>query len=197
MLKQLRAASSRCCPEQAAIPFHRAVRPGAELPPLRQAVPEQVKRRPRRGAFFVPDDDGLLRIDEEDGPLLNPTMGSENKRLAREQLTMAKMVGLYCSDHHETSTDILCTECQEFLDYAERRLQKCPYGDDKPTCANCPVHCYKPAQRAQAKEIMRYAGPRMLFRHPFLAITHQLDGFRKARHPRELTREERKRSKTG
>jgi hypothetical protein len=35
----------------------------------------------------------------------------------------------------------------------------------------------------------------MLLRHPFLAIAHQLDGFRKVRHPRELTRRERMRSK--
>lgn len=109
---------------------------------------------------------------------------------------MTRMIGIYCTAHHDKSGDFLCDECQEFLDYAEVRLRKCPYGEDKPTCANCPVHCYKPVQRAKAKEIMRYAGPRMLLRHPLLTITHQLDGLRKARHPKELTREERKRSKT-
>lgn len=118
-------------------------------------------------------------------------MYATKKHLARERLTMAIMVGVYCSGQHDGARDVLCTECQEFLDYADVRLQKCPYGDDKPTCANCPVHCYKPAQREQAREIMRYAGPRMLLRHPLLAIAHQLDGFRKARHPRELTREQR------
>ena len=48
--------------------------------------------------------------------------------------------------------------------------------------------------------IMRYSGPRMLFRHPYLAITHKLDGFRTAAHPKALTREERlgaKEHKTG
>jgi hypothetical protein len=115
-------------------------------------------------------------------------MREEKKRLAREQLTMTKMVGMYCSAHHDRSHDDLCATCREFLDYADVRLEKCPYGEDKPTCANCPVHCYKPAQKAQAAEIMRYAGPRMLWRHPLLAITHILDGRRKAVHPRELTR---------
>ena len=124
-------------------------------------------------------------------------MGSKKKRLARERLTMAKMIGIYCSAHHNSSRDQLCAECAEFLDYADVRLDKCPYGDDKPTCSNCPVHCYKPAQRSRVKEIMRYAGPRMLIYHPLLAIAHKLDGFRRARHPRELTREERKRLKTG
>jgi YbgA-like uncharacterized protein len=120
-------------------------------------------------------------------------MVSIKRRLARERLTMSKMVGIYCAAHHDSDGDSLCEECREFLDYAERRLRKCPYGNQKPTCANCPVHCYKPARKEQACEIMRFAGPRMLLRHPLLAIAHQLDGFRKAKHPRELTREQRMR----
>jgi hypothetical protein len=31
----------------------------------------------------------------------------------------------------------------------------------------------------------------MLLHHPLLVIAHQLDGLRKARHPRELVREDR------
>ena len=120
-------------------------------------------------------------------------MYSIKKRLARERLTMNKMVGIYCAAYHDSDGDSLCKACREFLNYAERRLQKCPYGNEKPTCTNCPVHCYKPARKEQAREIMRYAGPRMLLRHPLLAIAHQLDGFRRARHPRELTREQRMR----
>lgn len=108
---------------------------------------------------------------------------------------MARMVGIYCSAHHDIAGNMLCANCQEFLDYAELRLEKCPYGEDKPTCANCPIHCYKPARKTQAREIMRYAGPRMLLRHPLLAVAHKLDGFRKARHPRELTREQRLQSR--
>ena len=112
------------------------------------------------------------------------------QRLTREQLTMSAMVDMYCRDHHSPADD-LCDDCTEFLDYANVRLDKCPYGEDKPTCANCPVHCYKAHYRAKAKQIMRYAGPRMLLRHPIMTIAHYLDGRRRARHPRELTREER------
>lgn len=122
-------------------------------------------------------------------------MRSLEKRLARERVTMKKMVGIYCSAHHQTADDGLCGDCRHFLGYAETRLHKCPYGEDKPTCANCPVHCYKPAQREQARRIMRYAGPRMLLRHPILAIAHQFDSLRKVRHPRELTREQRRESR--
>ena len=115
-------------------------------------------------------------------------------RLSREHRTMVCMTGMYCADHHKHG-DSLCEECAELMRYAKVRLQKCPYGEDKPTCANCPVHCYKPARKAQAREIMRYAGPRMLLRHPLLAIAHKLDGLRKASHPREFTREHRMRSR--
>jgi len=113
------------------------------------------------------------------------------KHLTRELLTITKMIGIYCPDHHNTSRGDLCADCQDFLSYVEVRLEKCPYGEDKPTCTNCPVHCFKPVRKDMAKEIMRYAGPRMLLRHPLLAISHQIDGFRKVRHPRLMTREQR------
>lgn len=107
---------------------------------------------------------------------------------------MSKMVDIYCSAHHESEAS-RCADCENFLNYADVRLKKCPYGEDKPTCANCPVHCYKPEQRELARQIMRYAGPRMLLRHPILTISHYLDGRRRARHPRELSREERLRKR--
>lgn len=118
-------------------------------------------------------------------------MNPLNKRLDRERRTMAKMVEIYCNARHERTDVALCADCQDFLNYADLRLEKCPYGLHKPTCANCPIHCYKPGQRARARMIMRYSGPRMLFRHPYLALAHKLDGFRKVGHPRELTREQR------
>jgi hypothetical protein len=118
-------------------------------------------------------------------------MNPLSDRLGRERHTMAKMVEIYCNARHKHARPALCAECQGFLDYAEARLDKCPYGADKPTCANCPIHCYKPGPRARAKMIMRYSGPRMLLRHPYLTITHKLDGFIAARHPKELTRVER------
>jgi len=104
-------------------------------------------------------------------------------RLAREYLTMRHMVELWCHDHHSAAASHPCPDCAEFLAYAGRRLQKCPYGQDKPTCSNCPVHCYKQAPREFAKDVMRYAGPRMMTRHPWLALLHVLDGRRKVEHP--------------
>lgn len=116
----------------------------------------------------------------------NEMMPLTTPRLQREHLTMQRMVEIYCRDHHGAAEP--CGECSAFLDYAERRLEKCPYGERKPTCAKCPIHCYKRAQREQAQAIMRYAGPRMTFRHPWLSLTHLLDKLRRVEHPMAMRR---------
>jgi hypothetical protein len=112
-------------------------------------------------------------------------------RLGREYRTMQCMVQIYCADHHGSREGVICAGCAEFLDYAGRRLEKCPYGEDKPVCAKCPIHCYKRAQRDQAREIMRYSGPRMVLRHPWLSLTHMLDKLRRVEHPMDARRRER------
>ncbi len=84
------------------------------------------------------------------------------------------MVSIYCRGHHLTTGE-LCDDCREQLDYSFARLNRCPFGSDKPVCANCTVHCYKPAMRSKARTVMRYAGPRMIWRHPILALRHLLD----------------------
>ena len=126
-------------------------------------------------------------------PLTLIPMTKLTGRLAREFLTMEKMVGIYCANHHPEQDDgSRCEECRTFLAYAERRLEKCPYEQAKPTCARCPIHCYKRAQREKARVIMRYAGPRMTFRHPWLALMHLVDKFRDVEHPMALRARKRK-----
>jgi hypothetical protein len=102
-----------------------------------------------------------------------------HRRLAREWKTIEAMIHCYCRGHHDPE-DALCGECQRLRDYAAARLEHCRFGADKPTCANCPVHCYQKARREQVKVVMRYAGPRMLWQHPVLSLIHWLDGYRKA-----------------
>lgn len=102
-----------------------------------------------------------------------------SKRMDREWRTIAAMVDCYCQAHHG-SRETLCPECQGLLDYASLRLQRCRFGVEKPTCVQCPVHCYQPERREQVRAVMRYAGPRMLWRHPILSIYHWIDGWRKA-----------------
>ena len=91
-------------------------------------------------------------------------------KLAVEYRTLKAMVTIYCQHHHHTET--LCDDCRDFLQYAYTRLDRCPYGEAKPTCKICPIHCYKADYKEKSRSIMRYAGPRMLVHHPILAIRH-------------------------
>ena len=34
------------------------------------------------------------------------------------------------------------------------------------------IHCYKPDMKEKMREVMRYAGPRMMWYHPIAAIKH-------------------------
>ena len=113
-----------------------------------------------------------------------PEGRDEPRRIARERATVAAMIRLACRSWHGTG-DELCSECQDLQDFANQKLDRCPFQDGKPTCANCLVHCYKPDMRERIREVMRFAGPRMLRRHPYLTVCHILDGRRK---PPELPR---------
>ena len=97
-------------------------------------------------------------------------------RRRREQRTIEAMMRMYCGHLHGGSH--LCAECEETAQYAQRRLERCVFGDAKPTCANCLVHCYNDQMRERVRAMMRWAGPRMIARHPVLAIMHVLDGRR-------------------
>jgi len=101
-------------------------------------------------------------------------MRAAEKRVKRERKTIATMIAIFCRDHHGEHYG-LCPSCAALHAYAEQRLDKCPFGETKPTCAKCPIHCYKPECREQVLQVMRYAGPRMLLRRPILAIRHLLD----------------------
>ena len=121
-------------------------------------------------------------------------MSTLTGRLKREHETLVCMTHIYCQHHHNDPEGVsLCPECAKLMRYAEKRLEKCPYGQDKPTCANCPIHCYKPAQREMAREVMRYAGPRMTWRHPWRALNHLFDKLRKVEHPMKMRAELRRR----
>lgn len=85
--------------------------------------------------------------------------------------TVAAMIRIYCRAHHGAAK-APCPGCAGLLAYARERIEKCPFGVDKPVCNQCTVHCYKPEMRERIKEVMRYAGPRMMRHHPILALRH-------------------------
>jgi hypothetical protein len=98
------------------------------------------------------------------------------KRRAREFKIIETMLQMYCHAHHHPEKAALCPDCAGLHVYAQRRLERCVFGEAKPTCANCTVHCYKVSMRERIREVMRWSGPRMLWRHPVLAIWHMVDG---------------------
>jgi predicted amidophosphoribosyltransferase len=100
-------------------------------------------------------------------------------RIAREERTIGAMMYIYCRDHHALD-GALCAQCGRLLVYARRRLATCPFQDAKPACNRCQVHCYSETMRERVKAVMRYAGPRMLLRHPILSLFHLLDTRREA-----------------
>ncbi len=112
-------------------------------------------------------------------PVNRPAAKNKNDlaeiRLAREWQTMTTMVRIYCRDKHHTRGG-LCSECEQFLSYANVRLERCRFGVEKPTCAKCPVHCYQRERREQVRVIMRHAGPRMMWEHPLMSLRHWIDG---------------------
>ncbi len=99
-------------------------------------------------------------------------------RLTRERKTIEMMIKIYCSDKHNT-TQGLCKDCNNLLIYANQKLDKCPYGETKTTCAKCPIHCYKNDMRQRVRDVMGYSGPKMAYKHPILAFRHILDGRKK------------------
>ncbi|MBI5016976.1 MAG: nitrous oxide-stimulated promoter family protein [Deltaproteobacteria bacterium] len=97
--------------------------------------------------------------------------------MAREARTIELMIGLWCRARHGGTAP--CDQCQELVAYARERLRRCPFQEGKTTCGQCSVHCYRPASRESIRAVMRFAGPRMLWRHPLLALHHFADSRRR------------------
>ena len=96
--------------------------------------------------------------------------------LEKDAATLWAMGRIYCKNHHGTLQGTLnekglCPECSEVIEYALVRTQKCP-NEHKGNCDECTIRCYKPAYREKIKRIMAFAGPRMIFHHPIMAIRH-------------------------
>ncbi len=98
-------------------------------------------------------------------------------KIEEEKKIVAFMIRLYCSKKHKTAFTIknsnsLCSECKELLCYAEERLDRCQFGDQKPSCRYCTVHCYKMVMRKNMLNVMRFSGPRMIFYSPLMTIRY-------------------------
>lgn len=98
-------------------------------------------------------------------------MSTSGCRLEQERKTINTMIQMCCKHFHDRKDD-LCPECSDLFQYAEERLRNCQFGEEKPTCDTCTVHCYKHAMRKKIRTVMRYAGPRMIYTHPIMGFRH-------------------------
>ena len=108
-------------------------------------------------------------------------------RVAREGKTIKTMITLYCAHHHTNynhKKNHACPECDKLIAYSLGRLANCKHKDNKPTCGKCTIHCYRPDMQEQIKDIMKYSGPKMILRHPIMAIQHLIDSRRNQPAPR-------------
>ncbi|BCJ96046.1 hypothetical protein acsn021_36150 [Anaerocolumna cellulosilytica] len=113
---------------------------------------------------------------------------SLQRRRETEKELLTKMVVIYCKGNRHNpalyapqkyqknlfTTNTLCPECEKLRVYAVKQIDKCPFMETKTFCSNCKVHCYKADRREQVRSVMKYAGPRMLFHHPVLALKHMV-----------------------
>jgi hypothetical protein len=105
-------------------------------------------------------------------------VGNDHPRIEREKTTVKVMIHI-CYGAHHRAAEGLYQECRDLLQHALECLEKCSFQEDKPTRAYCPIHGYRPSTRGEIRVVMSYSGPRMLYRHPILAVRHVIDGLRR------------------
>ena len=94
---------------------------------------------------------------------------------------LVRFLAMYCHAHHghrlmepfifehpKVSATVvngpsLCEECSKLLRHAIVMRVLCPL-DPKPKCRNCQQHCYRPLYKDQMETVMKYAGPRSIFK---------------------------------
>lgn len=113
---------------------------------------------------------------------MDKSVRTESKR-EKEKRVVDMMIRLYCRKKHggHRAEGGLCEECRALRDYAALRADKCPFMETKTFCSNCRVHCYRPDMREKIRQVMRFAGPRMLLCHPVMALRHAISSVREKR----------------
>lgn len=91
----------------------------------------------------------------------------------KDQQVLEEFVRIYCRGKHKMSKEELCADCHHLLDYALKRLERCPQNP-KPACKHCEIHCYKPVHREKIREVMRYSGKRLILYGRFDLLRHYL-----------------------
>jgi hypothetical protein len=106
---------------------------------------------------------------------------SDPLEIQKDTDKLVRFLSMYCNAHHEhrlretftfdhpkVSANVkdgpsLCEECSKLLRHAIVMRVLCPL-DPKPKCRSCPEHCYRPVYKDQMETVMKFAGPRSLFK---------------------------------
>jgi len=99
--------------------------------------------------------------------------------VGRDIDVLAKFIQIYCRDlHTEKNRERflargrlalyfrhhnlhLCEDCSRLLLHGAAKRMMCSL-DPKPRCKKCPMPCYRPGYRESIREVMRYAGRKMI-----------------------------------
>jgi hypothetical protein len=84
--------------------------------------------------------------------------------IQKEKEIIKEMIELYCRKKHQRGK--LCKECRDLKNYALLRVSLCHLGEEKTTCSNCTIHCYKPKFRKKMEVLKHFARPWMMLYHP-------------------------------
>lgn len=114
-----------------------------------------------------------------------------DSKLHRDLRRLAQFIRIYCDGCHSADPrkpvtlrfcDVeafvgqpiaLCPACTKLLAHAFFKRTNCPL-DPKPMCKHCPQHCYQATFRQQIREVMRYAGWKMVRTGRLDLILHML-----------------------
>ncbi len=91
-------------------------------------------------------------------------------KIERDKATIRLMIDIYCNHKLTDEKEREAYAC--LSDYACKRLENCRYGERKPACKDCDIHCYAPEKREMMKKVMQWTGSRMLFHSPMAVFRH-------------------------
>ena len=104
------------------------------------------------------------------------------RKRQKEIMLVSQMIKLYCHKNHTNQNGKeLCDECQELIEYACERSEKCRFMKNKTFCSNCRIQCYSPEMKKRIQKVMRYSGPRIIIYHPLLCLRHVITGAKEKR----------------
>ena len=107
------------------------------------------------------------------------------RKRQKEIMLVSQMIKLYCHNNHTNQNGKeLCDECQELIEYACERSEKCRFMKNKTFCSNCRIQCYSPEMKKRIQKVMRYSGPRIIIYHPLLCLRHVITGAKEKRRTR-------------